>query len=178
MAHTGHSRRIVGKAAHLSSASSPELEAGHGEILVEAENVPATFGRHDGKAHGVRVGDVPRREAFEPAAPFLVIADGGEMNRNTGAGVDPIERFQCRLVPDTKQGEPVGFGDNQVRGEQRNPSPDCVAEQAVGVGVMLVPPAAQRDPGTAIDEQLCGSRGGLRGTLATARQRRSRSNTG
>jgi hypothetical protein len=61
----------------------------------------------------------------------------------------------------------VSLGNDQVRGDQGNSTTDRVAEQAVGLGVMLIPPAAQRDPGAAIDEQPCGSRGGVLGTLAT-----------
>lgn len=107
-----------------------------------------------------------------------MIAGRGETNRYARARIDTIERSQCRFDPNPEQGEPVSLGNDQVRGDQGNSTTDRVAEQAVGLGVMLIPPAAQRDPGAAIDEQPCGSRGGVLGTLATARQRTSRSDIG
>src|SRR3546814_13446220 len=61
-------------------------------------------------------------------------------------------------LPGAEQGEPVRLRDDQVRSDERNPAIDCVAEQMVGFGVMLIPPAALCDPGAAIDEQLCGGR--------------------
>lgn len=156
----------------------PKLEAGRREILVEAEDVLALRRRHDGKAHGVRVGDGPGRQALQPEAPFLMVAGRRETNRYTRTRVDAVECSQCRLEPGPEQREPVSFGQDEVRGDQRNALTDRVAEQAIGLGVMLIPPAAQRDPGAAIDEQPCGSRGGALCTLATARQRKSRSDIG
>jgi hypothetical protein len=49
-----------------------------------------------------------------------------------------------------------------------------LAEEAVGIGVVLIALAAQRDPGTTIDEQSCGSGGDARGTVPAARRRTSR----
>lgn len=158
--------------------SVPKLEAGRGEIFVESEDVLAPFGRHDGKTDGVGVGDRPGRHALEPAAPCFMIAGRRETNRDARARVDTVERSQRRFETGPEQGEPVSLGNDQVRGDQRDPATDRVAEQTVGRGVMLIPPAAQRDPGAAIDEQPCGSRGGVFGTLATARQRMSRSDIG
>lgn len=61
-----------------------------------------------------------------------------------------------------------GFPDDQVRGDHRQPPPYRFAKQAIGIGVMLITPAAQCGPGAAIDEQACGSARVL-GALRAAR---------
>ena len=64
----------------------------------------------------------------------------------------------------------MGLGNDQARGDERNAARERIAEQAVGVGMMLVAPAAERDPGAAIDEQAGRGGGGGSGRGPATRQ--------
>lgn len=108
--------------------------------------------RHDGEAHGIRIGDRSRRQAREPATRLLVISSGREMHDDAWARVDTVERARRRLAAGAEQREPVNFRNDQVRRDEPQTPPYRLAEQAIGFGVVLIPPAAQRDPGAAIDE--------------------------
>jgi hypothetical protein len=46
----------------------------------------------DGEAHGVRIRDGSRREAFDPATGGEVVLGAGEMKRDARACDDAIER--------------------------------------------------------------------------------------
>jgi hypothetical protein len=70
-------------------------------------------------------------------------------------------------VPGAEQRQAVHLGKNQVRRHELRPPFDRGAERTICRCVMLVAPAAQRDPRATIDEQ---SSGGGRGTGRTARQ--------
>lgn len=76
-----------------------------------------------------------------------------EVDRHTGAGVDQLEKAPRRLHADAEEREPMSLGDDQARGEERDAARQRLTDQAVGLGVMLVAPAAERDPGAAIDEE-------------------------
>jgi len=152
----------------------PKGEAGGGEIPVEAEDVTAPARLHDRKADGVRVRHRTRRQPLEPAARGGMLGSGREMNRDVRAGVETFDTAQCRMRAGAEEGQPMGLGDDEIRGEEGNPAREGLAEQSIGLGVVLVAPAAQRDPGAAIDEQASGNGGGARDTVPVARQRRSR----
>ena len=68
----------------------------------------------------------------------------------------------------------MDLGEDEIRREKRDPAPERLSEEAIGVEVVLVAPAPQRDPGAAIDEQSSGNGGDAPGTVLAARQRRSR----
>src|SRR5438046_10751949 len=72
----------------------------------------------------------------------------------------------------------MGLGDDEVGGDQWNSGPESFAEETIRLGMVLVAPAAQRDPAAAIDEQPSGSGGGAGGTVPAVRQRTSRSDSG
>ena len=86
-------------------------------------------------------------------------------------GIDLVERTMCCLEADTEQRETMNLRDHKVRRDQRDPLLDGRPKCAVGIRVMLVAPAAQRDECPAIDEQSCGDACGAAGA---ARQCRSR----
>src|SRR3989441_5566688 len=72
----------------------------------------------------------------------------------------------------------MGLGDDEVGGDQWNSGPESFAEETIRLGMVLVAPAAQRDPAAAIDEQPSGSGGGAGGTVPAVRQRTARSDSG
>src|SRR3989442_10816720 len=72
----------------------------------------------------------------------------------------------------------MGLGDDEVGGDQWNSGPESFAEETIRLGMVLVAPAAQRDPAAAIDEQPSGSGGGAGGTVPAVRPRTSRSDSG
>src|SRR5690606_3909780 len=119
---------------------------------------------HYGEAHGVRVGDGPRGQALEPAEGLLVIAGSREMEIQARAGVHALESTHGRLQSGAKQGESVNLRDYEVCRDERQSLPYRLAKEAVGLGVMLITPAAQGNPGAAIDEQSSGC-AGARGTV-------------
>src|SRR4030095_14284179 len=67
----------------------------------------------------------------------------------------------------------VRLRDHEIRGDERDPAPQRLAEEPVGFGMVLVSPAPERDPGAAIDEQAPGSGGDASGTGPATRQRTS-----
>jgi len=103
-----------------------------------------------------------------------MLGGGREMNRDVRAGVETFEPAQCRMRAGAEEGQPMGLGDDEIRGEKGNPARERLPEQSIGLDVMLIAPAAQRDPGAAIDEQASGNGGGARDTVPGARQRTSR----
>src|SRR3989441_10982097 len=72
----------------------------------------------------------------------------------------------------------MGLGDDEVGGDQWNSGPESFAEETIRLGMVLVAPAAQRDPAAAIDEQPSGSGGGAGGTVPAGRQPTARSDSG
>src|SRR5262249_62411140 len=71
----------------------------------------------------------------------------------------------------------MGLGNDKVGGHQWNSGLESFAEEAIRLGMVLITPASQRDPGAAIDEQSRGLGGGARGTVPATRQRTSRSDS-
>ena len=67
----------------------------------------------------------------------------------------------------------MGLGDDEVGRDKGNPLRDCLAEQTIGLRVMLIALAAQRDPRSAIDEESSGN-GRARDTGPATQQRTSR----
>ena len=153
--------------------SLPERETGSDKVVVEAEHVTTSALLHDRKADGVRVRDRTRGQALYPPPRGMVLLGGGELDRYALAGIEQVQRAERRLNSDSIQGETMGLGDHQVRGEQQNATCQCLTKEAIRVGVVLIAPTAQRDPGPAIDEQPGGS-GRARGTAPVTRQRMSR----
>jgi hypothetical protein len=122
------------------------------------------------KPDGIRVRDRMWRQALQPPARPRVIVGGREMNRQARAGIEALQRVERRLNARTMEHEPVGFGEDQIRGEKRDPTRDRLTEEPISLGVVLVAPATQPDPGAVIDEQPCGA-GGARDTVPATRQR-------
>lgn len=99
---------------------------------------------------------------------------GREVYRHAGTGIEAIQPPPGGLEPGAEERQPMGLGDDKVGGEERNTPLEGLAEEAVGVAMVLIASAAERDPGAAIDEQPFGSVGGGPGREPAARQRMSR----
>jgi hypothetical protein len=74
------------------------------------------------------------------------------VHRDARTLVDQLERTQRGLAPRSEQRQTVNLSEYQVSREQRNSPLDGGTECAVRRCVVLVAPAAQRDPRSAIDE--------------------------
>lgn len=135
------------------SVPMPEREAGCNEIAVETQNVSAFRRRHHREADGIRIGDWSRRKTIEPAASLIVVPGRREVHDRARARVDSVEHPQRRLEPRPEQREPVNLRHNQVRRNEPETAADALTKQTVRLGVMLISPAPQRDPGAAIDER-------------------------
>lgn len=122
---------------------------------------------HDGEAHRVSVGNGPRSQPPEPIARGKVIVRRREVNGDTRARIDSLERTKRRLVTRAEQREPMQLGDNEIGRDQRDALVDSGTKRAICCSVVLITPAAQRNPRAAIDEQSCGDG---RGTWRAARQ--------
>jgi hypothetical protein len=75
-----------------------------------------------------------------------------EVNRHAATCIDALQRAQPRLDARPVERQPMRFRNDEVRREQRDAARKRLAKKTVGLGVMLIAPAAQRDPGSAIDE--------------------------
>jgi hypothetical protein len=122
---------------------------------------------HDREAHRVRVGNGPRSEPSEPLSRDAVIIGCCEVNDDARARVDSLERTNRWLVPRAEQRQSMQLGNNEIGCDQRNALFDGCTEGAICCHVVLVAPAAQRDPRPTIDEQPCGD---VRGTWRATRQ--------
>ena len=129
---------------------------------------------HYREADSIRVGDRPRRQALDPATRCGVMVSRRKVDRHGPTLIDAFQRSERGLNTGAEEGQAMGLGDDEIRREERDPAPERLSEQAVGVGVVLIAPAPQRDPGAAIDEQAGGNGGDAPGTGLAARQRRSR----
>src|SRR2546427_8676501 len=156
----------------------PQREAGGREVLVEADDVPARERFHDREADGIGVGDGTRRHALDPATRRCMVIRRRKMNRDALAGVDTFERPERGLDAGPEERQAMGLGDDEVGGDQWNSGPESFAEETIRLGMVLVAPAAQRDPAAAIDEQPSGSGGGAGGTVPAVRRRTSRAASG
>ena len=154
--------------------SPPESEARGGEVLIEGEDVAAAGRLHDGEAHRVRVRHRPGAEPFQPALCRGVIVRRREVNRHTGALVDPLEKASRRLPANAEERQAMSLGDDEARGDERDAARERVSKQTVRLGMMLVALAAERDPGAAIDEQAWRSGDGWCDRGPASRQRMSR----
>ncbi len=94
-----------------------------------------------------------------------------KVNGNAWARIDSLERTKRRLVPRAEQRQSMQLGDNEIARDERNALVDGCTERAICCNVVLIAPAAQRNPRATIDEQPYG---GVRGTWRAARQRMSR----
>lgn len=104
-----------------------------------------------------------------------VIVGRREVNRHALAGVDALQQAERGLKASAEERQAMGLGNDEVRGEQRDPARERLTDEPVGLGMVLVARAAQRDPSAAIDEQPCGGGGGgARDTVPATRQRTSR----
>src|SRR5437867_4529698 len=106
-----------------------------------------------------------------------MLVRGRKMNRDALAGVDALQCAQRGLYAGPEERQAMGLGNDEVGRHQWNSGLESIAEEAISLGMVLVAPAAQRDPGAAIDEQSRGSGGGAGGTVPAARQRTSRSDS-
>lgn len=94
-----------------------------------------------------------------------------ELNRDTRACVHTIKRFQGGLNTGPVQRQAMDFSDHKICGHEKNSPLECLAEQAVGLEMVLIAPTSQRDPGAAVDEKLSGRAGdGLGTAVRAARQ--------
>jgi hypothetical protein len=160
------------------SRGPPEREAGDLEVPVEGEGVAAPRRLHDGEADRIGIRDWTGRQPLQPAARSRVILGGREVAAHAGAGLDTLEGEPGRPRPKAEEDQAVHLRKDQIRREERHLTPESSAEQPLGIGVVLVAPAEERDPGAAIDEQPGGSAADVCGRAPDARQRRSRPDTG
>jgi len=79
---------------------------------------------------------------LQPATRGGVIAGGREVNCHARAGIKALQRAERWMNSCPEEGEAVGLGDDEVRGEQRNVTRERFAEEAIGLDVVLVAPAA------------------------------------
>lgn len=171
--------RMIRDSSHHRSAtclseSLPQRETGRGEVLIEAQDMAARGRRHDGEADGIRVRDRPRRQPLEPATGRGVIVRSREVDGHARARVETFQRPERRLNTGPEERQPVGFRDDEIRGQERDATPEGLPNETIGVTMVLVAPTSQRDPGPAIDEQSGGSGAEASGTVPATRQRRSR----
>ena len=97
-----------------------------------------------------------------------------ETHGNARAGIDAIERAERGLGACPEQRQAMRLRDHEIRGQELNTTKDRLMKEALGLDVVLIALAAQRDPGAAIDEQPAGNGDGAPGTVPAARQRKSR----
>ena len=105
----------------------------------------------------------------DPVARACVSISASELDRDARARVDLLQRSSCRANTGAKQRQPVDLRDDQVRGDEGNPTADGLVEESIGFDVILVAPAPQRDPGAAIDEQPSGTNGDVPGRRVFSR---------
>jgi hypothetical protein len=129
---------------------------------------------HDREADSICVRDRARCQALQPPTGRGVIVRSREMDRYARVRVEAFERPERRLNAGPEERQTVGLCNDEVRGQERDVTLECIPDETIGVAVVLVAPASQRDPGPAIDEQSCGSGGVASGTVPAIRQRRSR----
>lgn len=152
----------------------PQLEAGDREVPIEAERMTAVQVLHHGEADSIGIGHRPRCQALQPPARRRVVLGAREVNRHALARADAVQRPQGGLNAGAEERQSVNLGEDEVGGEQPDAPPECFPEETIRLGMMLIPPTPQRDPGAAIDEQPGGFAGGAHGTERAALQRRSR----
>jgi len=63
------------------------------------------------------------------------------VNRHARAGIDAIQSLGRGLDPDSEERQAVNLGEDEVGGDEPYAAPDRLAEQLIGVDVMLVAPA-------------------------------------
>jgi hypothetical protein len=71
-----------------------------------------------------------------------VLAGRREVDRQAGAGVDQFEKASRGLRPGAEERQSMSLRNDQARGQQGDAPRQCVAEEPVGISVMLVAPAA------------------------------------
>jgi hypothetical protein len=71
-----------------------------------------------------------------------VIANGREVNRHARTLIDQFQKASRRLHAGAEERQAMGLGDDEARGEERDPTPKRVSKQSVGLGMMLVALAA------------------------------------
>jgi hypothetical protein len=81
---------------------------------------------------------------------------GGEHETDTLARFDPIERDPRGLDPHAKEQEPVDLGKHQIRREKRDAFEEGLPKECVSLCMMLVARTEERDPRTAIGEDVGG----------------------
>jgi hypothetical protein len=80
------------------------------------------------------------------------------------ARVDAVEPLPSGLDPDPEEDETVDLGKYQAGSHERDAPPERLSEEAIRLGMMLIAPAPERDPGPAIDEEPSGAARGAHGT--------------
>jgi hypothetical protein len=74
------------------------------------------------------------------------------MQRDAGACVDALERTKRGLQACTKERQAMRLGDHQVRRDEPHASSECLPEQSIDLGMVLVATTPKRHPRAAIDE--------------------------
>src|SRR5262245_43172019 len=130
--------------------AAPEREAGRREVVIEAQDVAARHRLHDREADGVR--DRARRGPIEPPAGGRVVPRRGGVDVDARGGVYSVQCARGRLDADPKERQAMCLRDHEVRRDEGDASLEGLAEQPIGLDVVLIAPTAQRDPRAAIDE--------------------------
>src|SRR5262245_37689768 len=79
-------------------------------------------------------------------------------DRHARARIEQVKRTPRWVDAGAKQRQAMGLRDHEIRRDQRHWLRERLSEEAIGVGMVLIAPAAQRDPRPAIDEQSCRER--------------------
>ena len=155
-------------------AGAPELKVRRGEVVIEGEGMPAAQAFHQGEADGIGIRDRTGHQALEPATRRLVVLCHGEVDGHAVALVDVVQRSRGGQHASPEQREAVQLGEDEIGGREWDAAPKRLPEQPVRLGMMLIAPAPQRDPRTAIDEQSTRLADAGHGTGPEAPPRRSR----
>lgn len=138
---------------HLKLKSS---EACNGEIIIEAQRDLAADSFHDSEADCICVGDLLVVELCQPFHRPAVVLERRELDSGQGACEDLLYCNCRRGDTGGEEQETVDFGDDQLASDELDPTTYASLEQGVGVVVMLIVGAEQRDERAAIDEDARG----------------------
>jgi len=131
-----------------------QVEAGSQEVVVDGERLGDAALLHYGEAHGVDQAEVLVSVASEDRLRLLL--EGGVRIdlEQAGALAERPQKLHGCLMPGVATDEDVGFGDDQVTGDEDHPIGQQEPVFLCRSAVMLVPPIAQADPGAGIDEDF------------------------
>jgi hypothetical protein len=80
------------------------------------------------------------------------MCNGRKLDSDEGVRFNPVESGGRRSRPCAEQDQAVDFSEYEVCGQHLHTPTDCLTEQTLGFGVVLVACGEERDPAAAIDE--------------------------